>query len=227
MTPSIIRQYAGGGARAQRLVDAIAITDALDEREAVRELQTDFDALDAVTRRGIGRGRSAHRILGDRCPFCAHTAAIEQGDDLLHLLVERVDMLGLCGLRERWVDETSAVGALVRTIRRSAGACPSAPNTPPRNSRTTATRAAVVEDEGRKARRLIDAPADAHAGQRDDRGGQFHRQRDRPLALVVARPGRALARQQLDVVEHGLPVERLTDVMRPWPSTLMEPSQSR
>src|SRR6185436_10365703 len=73
-------------------------------------------------------------------------------------------------------------------------------------------RAAVIEDEGRQAGRLIDASTDPQPRQSDDRLGQLHGQCDRPLPLVVARASRTLTRQQLDVIEDSLPIERLTDV---------------
>ena len=73
-------------------------------------------------------------------------------------------------------------------------------------------RAAAVEDELRKARRLIDAPSDADARERRDGVAELAGQHDRPLAFVVSRTRRAFAGHDLDVVYDRLSVDRLTDV---------------
>src|SRR6185436_456542 len=70
----------GCGARTHLLVDAIAIADALDEREAFGELESDFDAGHAVLRDRVRRWRSPRGVFADLRPLRFDAAADEQGD---------------------------------------------------------------------------------------------------------------------------------------------------
>ena len=129
---------------------------------------------------------------------------------MLHLLLQRRDVLRLRtlrvrGSRQRRVVDRAALTAETRRV--AVGAEQTA-----QELADDRDRAPLVEHELGQGRRLIDSLANLNAGQRRDRLRELHGQRDRPLALVVARAGRAFARQQLDVVEHRITVERLTDV---------------
>src|SRR6266542_1750459 len=58
----------------------------------------------------------------------------------------------------------------------------------------------------------MNALADAHARERDDRIGPALREHDRPLALVVLRPHWPLAGDELDVRQYRLAIQRLPHV---------------
>src|SRR5437870_8273806 len=72
--------------------------------------------------------------------------------------------------------------------------------------------AALLEQECWQDRRLIDPAPNANPGERHDRGGQFLRQDDRPLALVIARARWPLPREELHIGERHLTVDGLADM---------------
>ena len=59
---------------------------------------------------------------------------------------------------------------------------------------------------------LVDPPADAHAGERADGTSEIHRKHDAPFAVVVPVGDGPFAGDELDVVQHGLAIDRLSDV---------------
>src|SRR6516162_7463350 len=202
-----------GGACTERLVDAVAKANVLDEGESFGQNEADLDPLHAVARGRIrGRGASSGvrvRLSSTRL----YTASHEQTYDLSHDLLERPNVLWCSALRKRRWCQHRIFFALAVPPEHGCVAI----RTEQRSEKFThqRNRAGFFKDELRQGGGLMNAPASAHSGERGNRGGELHWQDDRPFARVVACPKRTLPGDQLDVIERGFTIQRLAEVHAP------------
>ena len=210
----------------QRLVHAVAEPHPLHERQAVRQLQADLHARDAVLGGRVGGGGAADwdSRTRSRRRSCTPQRSRRRISSRHHLF-ELLDVFrpGGLGIRRRLQDRV--LRALAQAVQD--GRLPVGPEDAAQELAHHRDRAPLVQHERRQRRRLVNAPADADAGQRDD--------------ASVSRAGSTMVhlRSSYRVAAGRLPVSNSMSFrtisrstawptfIRPCPATLIDPSPSR
>src|SRR5712692_6544484 len=155
-----------GRAGSQGLVYTIAESHALHEREAVWKLQANLHARDTILRCWVRGSCTARGILVDVGSIGFHPTARQQTDHTVHTLLESLHVLWYGALRIGRRLKRCLLLALAPTVQ---GRCVTVrPEKPAQELAYHSARAAFIQHKCREHRHLLNAPPDAHAGQRAD-----------------------------------------------------------